>query len=136
MKVSIHTTIAKPIDLIWQAYTDPKAIDQWNHASPDWETVGSKSDFRVGGRFTYPMRAKDGSFGFDFEGDFTQIELHKWIQYKLLDDRVVDIKFSQLPKSVYIEVVFDAENENSIELQRMGWQAILDGFKAYVMSLS
>lgn len=124
------------MDLIWQSYIDPKAIDQWNHASPDWETVGSISDFRIGGRFTYPMRAKDGSFGFDFEGEFTQIEHHKWIQYKLLDDRVVDIKFSQLPKSVYIEVVFDAENENSIELQRMGWQAILDAFKAYVMTLA
>ncbi|MCU0104934.1 SRPBCC domain-containing protein [Acholeplasma vituli] len=136
MKVSIHTTISKPLETIWKAYITPKDIDQWNHASLDWETVGSVNDFRVNGFFKYPMRAKDGSFGFDFEGQYLEITPLKYIKYRLLDDRVVETKFSQLPKGVYIEVVFDAESENPIEMQRGGWQDILDAFKNYVVTLN
>lgn len=135
MKVSIHTTISKPLETLWKAYITPKDIDKWNHASDDWETVGSLNDFRVGGFFKYPMRAKDGSFGFDFEGQYLEIIPLKLIKYRLLDDRIVETKFNQLPKAVYIEVIFDAESENPIEMQRMGWQSILDAFKSYVTTL-
>lgn len=135
MKVSIQTTIQKPIELVWKTYITPKHVDAWNHATPDWETVGSTSDFRVGGYFKYPMRAKDHSFGFDFEGEFLQIEPLKYIKYRLLDDRIVEIKFSEQSKQVKVEVIFDTETENSVELQRQGWQQILDAFKRYCLTL-
>lgn len=135
MKVSIQTTIQKTIELVWKTYITPKHVDAWNHATEDWETVGSTSDFRVGGYFKYPMRAKDHSFGFDFEGEFLQIEPLKYIKYRLLDDRIVEIKFSEQPKQVKVEVIFDTETENSVELQRQGWQQILDAFKRYCLTL-
>lgn len=81
------------------------------------------------------MRAKDHSFGFDFEGEFLQIEPLKYIKYRLLDDRIVEIKFSEQPKQVKVEVIFDTETENSVELQRQGWQQILDAFKRYCLTL-
>ncbi len=135
MRVSIQTTIQKPIELVWKTYITPKHVDAWNHATEDWETFGATSDFRVGGYFKYPMRAKDHSFGFDFEGEFLQIEPLKYIKYRLLDDRIVEIKFSEQPKQVKVEVIFDTESENSVELQRQGWQQILDAFKRYCLTL-
>ena len=135
MRISINTDIAMPIEQVWEMYITPKHVDGWNHASEDWETVGSTSDFRVGGFFKYPMRAKDGSFGFDFEGEFLQIEPYKYIKYRLLDDRVVEIKFNQMQQSVHIEVIFEGESENSVELQRAGWQQILESFKHYCLAL-
>lgn len=134
MKISIQTDIQKPIDVIWKTYITPKHIDKWNHATDDWETVGSKSDFRVGGFFNYPMRAKDHSFGFEFEGEFLTIEPLKYIKYRILDDRIVEVKFTQKAKFVTVEVIFDAETENSVELQKQGWQQILNSFKQYVLT--
>ena len=135
MKISIQTEIQKPLELIWKTYITPKHIDAWNHATDDWETVGSVSDFSVGGFFKYPMRAKDHSFGFDFEGQFLAIEPLKYIKYRILDDRVVEIKFKPIKQKVLVEVIFDAETENSVELQQQGWQQILNSFKTYVTSL-
>lgn len=135
MKISIHTDIPKPIELVWKTYITPKHVDAWNYATEDWETVGSVSDFRVGGFFKYPMRAKDHSFGFDFEGEFLKIEPLKYIKYRMLDDRIVEIKMTELPKKVFVEVIFDAETENSPELQQQGWQQILESFKCYCLTL-
>lgn len=81
------------------------------------------------------MRAKDHSFGFDFEGQFLEIEPLKYIKYRILDDRVVEIRFKQIKQKVVVEVIFDAETDNSIELQQQGWQQILNSFNAYVTSL-
>jgi uncharacterized protein YndB with AHSA1/START domain len=131
MKITIETKIAAPIEKIWKAWTTPADIMQWNAASDDWHTTQSNVDLREGGIFSSRMEAKDGSFGFDFAGTYTKIE-----KYKLLDcafgDRSMQVEFLQAPDGVTIRETFDAESENPIEMQKQGWQAILNNFKKHV----
>ena len=68
MKITVSTLIAAPIAAVWRAYTTPADIKQWNAASADWHTTAATVDLRVGGKFSSRMEARDGSFGFDFEG--------------------------------------------------------------------
>lgn len=103
----------------------------WNAASADWQTTYAEADLRKGGKFLSRMEAKDGSFGFDFTGKFTKIELNKCIEYTLDDERFVEVLFIPEGKNTIIKETFEAEEENSVELQKTGWQAILDNFKHY-----
>lgn len=77
------------------------------------------------------MEARDGSFGFDFSGVYDLIEKYRLIEYTIDDGRKVKISFKTENDITEITETFEAENENSIELQRTGWQAILDNFKNY-----
>lgn len=131
MKITVETTLLAPIDIVWRAYTTPAAIMQWNAASDDWHTTSSVVDLRVGGSFSSRMEAKDGSFGFDFAGTYTNIVPNELLEYSF-GDRSARVEFAQASDGVHVRVTFDAETTHSIEQQREGWQAILNNFARYV----
>ena len=132
MKISVETTVAAPIEQVWNAYTTPADIKQWNAASADWHTTTATVDLREGGKFSSRMEAKDGSVGFDFAGTYTRIVPQQVIEYRMADGREVSVEFMTRPGGVSVKETYDAESENSPELQRQGWQAILDNFARYV----
>lgn len=131
MIITVETLVAAPLADVWRAYSAPEDIKQWNAASEDWHTPSSTVDFRVGGTFSSRMEAKDGSAGFDFAGTYTTIVDQKLIEYAF-GERTAHIEFSEVPGGVKVEIAFDAETTHSVELQRQGWQAILDSFKRHV----
>ncbi len=131
MKITVETHIIAPVANVWRAYTTPEDIKQWNAASNDWHTTKSSVDLRVGGAFSSRMEAKDGSMGFDFAGTYTKIVPNKLIEYSF-GDRTAVVEFEPDAKGVAVRVTFDAETENSIDMQRGGWQAILNSFARYV----
>lgn len=131
MQIIVDVTVAAPIEKVWDAYVTPEDIVQWNAASDDWHTTSSTVDLRPGGKFSSRMEAKDGSFGFDFEGEYTNIVTHELIEYGF-GDRTAAVKFEQTDAGVKVTVEFAAEQENSVEDQKGGWQAILDNFKRHV----
>lgn len=131
MRISVETSVAAPIDRVWQAYTTPADIVKWNAASDDWHTTRATVDLREGGAFSSRMEAKDGSMGFDFAGTYTGIIEHKRIEYAF-GDRKAEVEFVPGAKGVVVRVVFDAETTHSVEQQQAGWQAILDNFARYV----
>ena len=130
--ITVETLVNAPIEKVWDFWTKPEHITQWNNASEDWHTTRAENDLRIGGKFLSRMEAKDGSFGFDFEGTYDEVLTNEKISYTLLDDRKVAITFLATENGVQIVETFEAENENSLELQKMGWQAILTNFKNYV----
>ena len=131
MQITVKTEIAAPIEKVWRAYTTPSDIMNWNAASDDWHTTKSTVDLVVGGRFCSRMEAKDGSFGFDFEGTYTNIVENSLIEYRF-GDRSARVDFGVTGNATVVAVAFDAEQIHSIEQQREGWQAILDNFRKYV----
>jgi uncharacterized protein YndB with AHSA1/START domain len=131
MMIHIETTIAAPLARVWDAYNNPADVVKWNFASEDWHCPSAVSDLREGGTFSSRMEAKDGSYGFDFEGTYTKVEPHTLIEYAF-GDRTARVTFAEGPQGVTVSVDFEAEEENSAELQRTGWQAILNNFKTHV----
>lgn len=134
-KITIQTIINEPVEKVWDAYTSPAHITKWNHATNDWHCPRAENDLRVGGRFVSRMEAKDGSGGFDYSGTYDAVETHKRIDYTLDDARKVTTAFQEMGNSTAMTIVFEAENENPAEIQRIGWQMILDNFKLYVENL-
>lgn len=132
MKISIETTVKATLQQVWHAWTNPDDIIQWNCAIDTWCCPRAQNQLVVGQGFNYRMEAKDGSMGFDFVGTYTQVELHKVIQYTLGDDREVRVEFLPTERGVKLVETFETEDENSAEQQRQGWQGILDNFKAHV----
>lgn len=132
MKIAIETVVKANISRVWDGWNNPEDIKQWNAASDDWHTTRSTVDLREGGKFLSRMEAKDGSAGFDFEGTYTRIVPHKTIEYRMSDGREVKVEFVEHAGSVIVRTDFDAESENSPEMQRTGWQAILDNFGRHV----
>jgi uncharacterized protein YndB with AHSA1/START domain len=130
-KITIEATIHTPISTIWDYWNTPGHVTKWNNASPDWHTPTAENDFTVGGKFLYRMEAKDGSVGFDFWGHYDTIMPYTQIAYTMGDSRKVDILFIPDGEATKIVMTFEAETENPIEMQRGGWQAILDNFKVY-----
>jgi uncharacterized protein YndB with AHSA1/START domain len=131
MQITVSTLAAAPIADVWRAYNSPEDIKVWNTASPDWHTTASAVDLRVGGQFSSRMEAKDGSFGFDFAGEYTKVVPHQLIEYKF-GDRIGRVEFSQGASGVAVTVTFDSESTHPVEQQRAGWQAILDNFARHV----
>ena len=131
MKVTIETTVKAPIEKVWSAWTTPNDIKQWNTASDDWHTTKASVDLRVGGEFSSRMEAKDGSFGFDFAGTYTKIVPHALLEFKF-GDRSASVEFLAADGGVTVRETFDAETENPIEMQRSGWQSILNNFAKHV----
>ena len=129
--ITIQNTINASIDKIWDFWTLPEHITKWSFASPDWHTPHAENDLREGGKFSSTMAAKDGSMSFDFGGEYTLVEKNKAIEYVLGDGRKVEISFTETPNGVKIIQSFDPETQNPEEMQRGGWQAILDNFKSY-----
>lgn len=127
--ITVQATIQAPVEVVWKFWTSPEHIVQWNNASDDWHTPRAENDLRAGGKFVYRMEAKDGSVGFDFNGIYTTVEPHRLIEYAIEGGRKVRVEFEDLTGETRIIETFEAENENPVELQRNGWQAILDNFK-------
>ncbi|HYG63203.1 MAG TPA: SRPBCC family protein [Thermoanaerobaculia bacterium] len=132
MKITIETVVKAELNQVWDAWNNPEDIKKWNSAQDDWHTTQSSVDLREGGKFSSRMEARDGSMGFDFEGTYTRVEPHKAIEYRMSDGREVQIEFVEQADGVLVKETFDAETENSPEMQREGWQAILDNFGRYV----
>lgn len=132
MKITIQAAISADKKKVWDYYTDPEHIVNWNFASDDWHCPSAENDLRVGGKYKARMEAKDKSFGFTFEAVYNEIVEGEKISYTMEDGRDVTVSFENLAGKTNVTVVFDAENENSEEMQKNGWQSILDNFKSYV----
>lgn len=130
-KITIQTTVNAPIEKVWECWIKPEHITKWAFASNDWTVPSAENDLKVGGKFKTRMEAKDKSEGFDFEGKYTQVEENRLIEYDMSDGRHVKTEFEDTPDGVKVTEIFDAESENPPELQRAGWQSILDNFKSY-----
>jgi uncharacterized protein YndB with AHSA1/START domain len=131
-KITVDTFVNAPLGRVWNAWNNPADIQQWNAAADDWHTTKTTVDLREGGTFRSRMEAKDGSQGFDFEGTYTRVVPNKTIAYRMSDGREVTVEFAERPGGVQVTETFDPETENTPELQRQGWQAILDNFKRHV----
>lgn len=129
--ITVSVTVRAPLQRVWELFTEPLHIIHWNHASDDWQTSYAESDFRTGGAFLSRMEARDGSEGFDFTGKFTEIIPGNSIASTLDDGRNVHVSFCEKGDTTLVTESFEAEDQNSAELQRSGWQAILDNFKKY-----
>ena len=132
MKITVETTVNSDLNTVWDAWNNAEDIKQWNAAQDDWHTTHSTVDLREGGKFLSRMEAKDGSVGFDFEGTYTRVEPKKVIAYEMSDGREVTVRFMEQSEGVLVEETFDAETENTPEMQKQGWQAILDNFRRHV----
>ena len=133
MNIIVKAVINAPIKTVWDTYTTPEDIKQWNAASDDWHTSASHVDLRVGGTFSSRMEAKDGSFGFDFAGIYTKIIPLELIEYAF-GERTAKVEFTQTDDVVTVQVSFVPETEHTIEEQKEGWQAILNRFAKHVES--
>jgi uncharacterized protein YndB with AHSA1/START domain len=129
--ITIEAIVNTPVAKVWQIWNNPAAIMQWCAASPDWHAINAENDLRQGGKFSSRMEAKDGSFGFDFWGIYDVVEENKRIGYTMGDNRVAVITFTADGNTTKIVETFEAETENPVEMQKGGWQAILDNFKKY-----
>ncbi len=129
--IKVEATINAPVEKVWEYWTKPEHITQWNNASDEWHTPSATNDLRVGGSFVARMEAKDGSMGFDFGGVYDEVRDHQYIEFILGDDRKVKVTFSSQGNTTKVVESFEAENTHSLEMQKGGWQAILDNFKKY-----
>ena len=129
--VTIEAKVNAPIEKVWDVWTGPEHIIKWNAPSEDWHTTSAENDLRIGGRFNSRMEAKDGSFGFDFSGVYNEVDEHERIVYTLDDGRKVWTTFTKIDGGTELISTFEAENENPIEMQKAGWQSILNSFKNY-----
>ncbi len=134
MKITIQAEISAAKEKVWGYYTQPEHIVNWNFAGDDWQCPTASNDLTVGGKYIARMEAKDGSFGFDFEAVYTELNVGNSFQYRLGDERFVDFKLEESNGTTTAIIVFDAETINDPELQRQGWSMILNRFKAYTES--
>ena len=132
MKITVETAVKAPIEKVWETWNNPADIKVWNTPQKDWHTTQSDVDLREGGKFSARMEAKDGSRGFDFEGTYTRVVPRKAIEFLMSDGREVKVEFLKRPGLVLVKETFDSETENALEVQREGWQAILDNFGRHV----
>lgn len=131
MQVTVEATVAAPVEAVWKAWITPADIMQWNAASDDWHTSAATVDLRPGGAFTSRMEAKDGSMGFDFAGTYTAVVPHERIEAEF-GGRTLVVEFIPTTNGVTVRETFDAEDTHPVEMQRAGWQAILDRFARHV----
>lgn len=132
--ITVETTINAPVEKVWKLFTNPADVTQWNNAIDTWHSPRAENDLRAGGKFLYRMEAKDGSMGFDFAGTYDEVRPNEYMAYTLGDGRKVKINFKPAEGKTTIVESFDLEQENPAEMQRAGWQAILDNFKRYAES--
>jgi uncharacterized protein YndB with AHSA1/START domain len=133
-QITVEAIVNAPIEKVWSRWNEPQHIMQWAFASDDWHTPKAENDVRTGGKFSTTMAAKDGSFSFDFGGVYDNVVPNKLIEYTIGDGRKVKIEFVSTANQTKVTETFEAESENPVEMQRGGWQAILDNFKKYTES--
>jgi uncharacterized protein YndB with AHSA1/START domain len=136
MKIDIQSFVNVSTKEVWEFYTNPEHIVNWNFASPNWHCPSAQNDLRPGGKYSARMEAKDGSFGFDFEAIYDTVYPLEGFTYTMEDGRQVDTQFIEEETGTLIKVSFDPEDQNSLELQRAGWQAILNNFTSYAESIA
>lgn len=129
--ITVEAIVKAPIQKVWASWSEPEHITKWAQASDEWHAPYADNDLRVGGKFKTTMAAKDGSVSFDFEGEYTDVQPNKLIEYIIADGRKVKIVFAGNGNETKVTETFEAEGVNDIEMQRGGWQAILDSFKKY-----
>jgi len=129
--ITVETLIKASMEKVWKYWNEPRHITQWYNASDDWHAPHAENDLKVGGKFKTTMAARDGSMSFDFEGVYTNVQKDKVIEYNIMDGRKVKIIFSVQGDKIKVVETFEAENENPIEMQKGGWQSILDNFRKY-----
>ena len=134
ISITVEATVNAPASKVWKLWSSPEHITKWYNASEEWHTPHAENDLREGGKFLSTMAAKDGSASFDFTGVYDAVKENELISYTLADGRKVKIIFESIGNTTKVTETFDTETENSIELQRSGWQAILDSFKNYVQT--
>ena len=132
--ITVEATVQAPVEKVWQYWTGPEHITKWNNASDDWHTTKAENDLRAGGKFSSRMEAKDGSMGFDFWGIYDDVKPNELITNTMGDGRKMSVHFKGEGDATKVTETFEAEDEHSIEMQRGGWQAILDNFKKYTES--
>jgi len=132
--ITIESMVNAPVEKVWEYWTKPEHVTGWNNASDDWHSPRAENDLRTGGKFLYRMEAKDGSMGFDFGGVYDAITPNKYIEYTIGDGRKVKVSFSGQGNATKVIESFEAENIHPLEMQRGGWQNILDNFKKYTES--
>lgn len=130
--VTVQTTVHAPVEKVWDLWTQPEHITHWNFASDDWHAPRAENDLQPGGQFNYRMEAKDGSAGFDFRSAYTAVNEHKNLEFTLDDGRRVQVHFSEVDGGTFVMENFEADNAQPVELQKKGWQAILDNFKNHM----
>lgn len=130
-KIKIEAVVAAPAQKVWNYWVKPEHITNWNFASDDWQCPKASNDLRVGGTYSARMEAKDGSFGFEFEAIYDEVVEHKKITYTMGDGRKATTEFQSMGDKTKVTTVFDAEKENPEDMQKDGWQAILNNFKSY-----
>ena len=133
--ITVEATVNAPVEKVWECWGNPQHITQWCNASDDWHAPRAENDLRTGGKFSTRMEAKDGSFGFDFGGQYDEVKTNELITYTMDDGRKVKINFTALSDTTEVVESFEAEDENPVEIQRGGWQSILDNFKNYTEAL-
>jgi uncharacterized protein YndB with AHSA1/START domain len=131
-KITVSAHIGAPAEKIWDFWTSPEHITQWNFASDDWCCPSAQNDLQVGGLLKVRMEAKDGSFGFDLESKYDEVDYLERLLSTLADGRVVDTCFKEDDQGTHVTTTFDAENQHPVDMQQAGWQSILDNFKSYV----
>ncbi len=129
--ITIRVKLKTSVEKVWECFIEPEHIKQWNNATEDWHTPYAENNLIIGGRFLSRMEVKDGSFGFDFSGVYNDVKQYKSIVYTIDDGRKVTVTFRSLGSETEVIEAFEAEDTNSIELQRSGWQSILDNFARY-----
>jgi len=134
-QITVKASINAPIEKVWKRWTNPDDIVKWNNASDDWCTPRAENDLRRGGHFNIRMESRDGNAGFDFAGTYEKVLVYREIDYKIGDGRKVKILFSHIKNKTEVIETFESEDENPIDMQRNGWQAIMNNFKKYVESV-
>jgi len=132
--ITVENTVRATIDKVWDCWNEPQHITKWAFASDDWEAPSAQNDLRTGGKLIIEMAAKDRSAGFELIGVYSTVLEKKLIEYSMSDGRRVRIEFHEVPDGVHVVESFDPEQVHSEDLQRQGWQAILDNFKKYTES--
>ncbi|MFL5728689.1 MAG: SRPBCC family protein [Cytophagaceae bacterium] len=129
--ITVEALVKAPVDKVWKYWNEPKHITQWCQASSDWHAPFAESDLKANGKFKTTMAAKDGSFSFDFEGVYTNVQKEKVLEYTIADGRKVKVIFEAQGNQTKVIETFEPESQNPVEMQKGGWQAILDSFRKY-----
>ena len=132
--ITVETLVNAPVEKVWKLWNDPAHITKWCQASDDWHAPFAENDLRAGGSFKTTMAAKDGSFSFDFGGVYDKVDDKKVIEYTMSDGRKVSVRFDAIGTTTKVTETFDAETQHSIDMQRAGWQAILENFRKHTES--
>jgi uncharacterized protein YndB with AHSA1/START domain len=130
-KITVSVSVNAPVEKVWECYTQPSHIINWNFASNDWHCPRAENELRIGGKYNARMEAKDGSFGFDFVTIYTEVEEYRKLSYTMEDGREASTVFESIGNQTKVTTIFDAENENPVDMQQQGWQMILNNFKKY-----